>query len=374
MSRTPAAPALSNWSKLAVIAILATAVLAGPGAAAQEPPYPTTTSLSAPPGACDNQPVTLTATVTSDYGTPTGSVDFYSDDAGYLGSASLDSGSASLDTVLAAGARSLSATYTGNADFDSSSSSEAGCTVNAAPVIDYGPESQSVAYLDSATLSVSASGTEPLSYFWYQYDEWGPPIPIGDDSPTCTTPSISADSSFWVEVFNDCGSTVSGSATVYVNCPPMDPPDPTVPDRAESGEEYFLYWNLISPASTYYVDESLWPDFETFEHVEVYTESSSHLHAVGQYTIYYYRVMAYDYCNSYRESPWSAIRHVGVGPASQRPDDPDGDGLTTSADALMLAGYLAGSLETINNGDVSCDGAVDSLDLEYLLHFLAGDF
>ena len=206
MSRNPAAPALSSWSKLAVIAILATAVLAGPGATAQEPPYPTTTSLSAPPSACDSEPVTLTATVASDYGLPTGTVDFYSDDAGYLGSANLDGGTASLDVSLAAGARSLSATYFGDADFDYSSSSEAGCTVNAAPAIDYGPESQYVDYLDSATLTVFATGAEPLSYFWYQYDEWGPPIPFGDDSPTYTTAPISTDLSFWVEVFNDCGS------------------------------------------------------------------------------------------------------------------------------------------------------------------------
>jgi hypothetical protein len=69
------------------------------------------------------QPVTLTATVSSTSGTPTGTVVFY-DGGNWIGSATLASGSAAIsDSALAAGSHSVTAAYQGSSTYASSTSS-----------------------------------------------------------------------------------------------------------------------------------------------------------------------------------------------------------------------------------------------------------
>jgi hypothetical protein len=86
-------------------------------------PTATTTTLttSVNPSAFD-QAITITASVKSADGVPTGSVTFYANGTS-IGSASLASGVAALTTrVLAVGTNALTATYTGNADYKTSTS------------------------------------------------------------------------------------------------------------------------------------------------------------------------------------------------------------------------------------------------------------
>jgi streptogramin lyase len=96
----------------------------------------TQTVLSANPSpGVFGQPITLTASVTSPVGIPTGTVTF-SDGSTILGSATLDTnGQAKLSVLLAAGAHDLSAQYVGNATFASSTSTTLSETVNPAPTI-----------------------------------------------------------------------------------------------------------------------------------------------------------------------------------------------------------------------------------------------
>ena len=96
----------------------------------------TQTVLSANPSpGVFGQPVTLTATVTSIVGIPTGTVTF-SDGSTILGSATLDAnGQAKLAVMLAAGAHDLSAKYVGNSTFVSSTSTALSETVNPAPTV-----------------------------------------------------------------------------------------------------------------------------------------------------------------------------------------------------------------------------------------------
>ena len=106
----------------------------GLGTINNDDPAPTTTTVStAPDPSIFGQTVTLTAEVTSVHGTPTGTVQFF--DAGNsLGSASLSGGMASIMTsALTVGTHNnITAVYTGNASFATSTSSLEAHTVNQA--------------------------------------------------------------------------------------------------------------------------------------------------------------------------------------------------------------------------------------------------
>jgi hypothetical protein len=93
----------------------------------------TTTSLSTSPNPNTfGQAVTMTATVTSPIGTPSGTVTFY-DGTTSLGNQPLDiSGQATLISALTAGTHSLTASYVGNVSFFESTSAPLTQTVNKA--------------------------------------------------------------------------------------------------------------------------------------------------------------------------------------------------------------------------------------------------
>ncbi|MFC5200271.1 beta strand repeat-containing protein [Streptomyces kaempferi] len=96
-------------------------------------PFPTTTTLtSTPDPSVFGQTKTLTATVTSDAGTPTGTVTFF-DGATPIGTTTLTAGTATLTTTtLTVGSHPLTAVYSGDGDFNGSTSPVDTQTVNAA--------------------------------------------------------------------------------------------------------------------------------------------------------------------------------------------------------------------------------------------------
>src|SRR6202789_4543182 len=103
-------------------------------ASTPEAPSPTPTMLTAAPNpAAAGAPVTLSATVSSAGGTPTGSVSFL-DGSTSLGSATLTNGVATLTiSTLAAGTtHSLTASYGGDSSFNSSTSNTVSLVVNPA--------------------------------------------------------------------------------------------------------------------------------------------------------------------------------------------------------------------------------------------------
>ncbi len=119
--------------------ILLTCVLASFGVStARAQTTDTITELRTSAGAsCFGQPVTFTVVVTSNpagLGTPTGTVDF-KDDATVIDTETLDaSGQASFSTAsLTAGSHSITAQYSGDSSFNTSTSSSATVTVNALP-------------------------------------------------------------------------------------------------------------------------------------------------------------------------------------------------------------------------------------------------
>lgn len=81
----------------------------------------------------------------------------------------------------------------------------------AKPAITTHPRSQSIAAGQSATLTVSATGVQPLTYDWFEGDSGVTATPTGE-AATLLVPSASR--TYWVRVSNRCGSALSNAATI----------------------------------------------------------------------------------------------------------------------------------------------------------------
>jgi hypothetical protein len=89
-------------------------------------------------------------------------------------------------------------------------------TLSVLPTITTQPISQTIAHGGTATLSVTASGTNPFTYQWYQGTAGNAATPVGSDSPSFTTPALSTTSSYWVRVSNSVGNINSQAATLSI--------------------------------------------------------------------------------------------------------------------------------------------------------------
>ncbi len=86
-----------------------------------------------------------------------------------------------------------------------------------APAITVQPASQVIASGQTASLSVTATGTAPVTYQWYSGTSGNTSTPIrGATSNSYTTPPLISDTRHWVRVLNAGGSVDSITATVSV--------------------------------------------------------------------------------------------------------------------------------------------------------------
>jgi FG-GAP-like repeat/Ig-like domain CHU_C associated/Dual-action HEIGH metallo-peptidase len=132
----------------------------------------------------------------------------------------------------------VQAVYPGNV---CSPSSPPTCT---APAITAQPQSTVVTQGNSTTLSVTATGTAPLSYQWYTGTSGNTASPIpGGTGPTVTV-SPSSTTSYWVRVSNSCGSANSSTATVTVQVPPP-PPTNTLPNAHYTNSVSNKEWRSV---------------------------------------------------------------------------------------------------------------------------------
>ena len=89
-------------------------------------------------------------------------------------------------------------------------------TITCSPTITAQPASQTILSGSTATLTVTASGSPPLTYQWYQGAVGTTTTPVGTNSALFTTPALSATTTYWVRVSDSAGNVNSTLATVTV--------------------------------------------------------------------------------------------------------------------------------------------------------------
>jgi hypothetical protein len=96
-------------------------------------------------------------------------------------------------------------------------SNSAAVVVLQPPIITSQPVDQSVGSSQTATLSVNATGTAPLSYQWYVGTSGDSSNPVSNATgSTFDTPPLTQTTSYWVRVTNAAGAVDSSTATVTV--------------------------------------------------------------------------------------------------------------------------------------------------------------
>ena len=89
-------------------------------------------------------------------------------------------------------------------------------TTTTAPSITTQPQSQAIASGQTATLTVAAGGTAPLSYQWYQGSTGDTTTTVGTNSASFTTPALNSTTSYWVRVTNSVSTADSATAIITV--------------------------------------------------------------------------------------------------------------------------------------------------------------
>lgn len=125
------------------------------------------------------------------------------------------------------------------------------------PAITSQPLDTEVAPGGNTLLSVSASANAgSLSYKWFRGAVGYKATQLGNNSATLNLVNVTTESSYWVEVSDDQGSSFSNGADVSLGGAPLDPPDPpqnlTATDGVSSGP-VALNWTAGLRATSYRV-------------------------------------------------------------------------------------------------------------------------
>ncbi len=119
--------------------------------------------------------------------------------------------------------------------FGQLNSNTAAITIGVGPAITTQPAaSQTIASAATATLSVVATGTAPLTYQWFQGPSGTTTTAVGTNSPNFTTPALTVATDYWVRVTNSFGQMNSNTAaiTIAANVAPV-----AVDDSATTPED-----------------------------------------------------------------------------------------------------------------------------------------
>ena len=111
-------------------------------------------------------------------------------------------------------------------------SNAATVTVCVPPAIGTHPLSTTINSGQTATLSVTATGSGPFTYQWYEGASGVTTTPVGTNSASFTTPALSASKTYWVRVTSSCNGSVavnSNAASVTVCAPPAIATQPASP-------------------------------------------------------------------------------------------------------------------------------------------------
>ena len=123
----------------------------------------------------------------------------------------------------------VTSTCNGSASVNSNA---AAVTVCAPPGFATQPASKTIATGSATTLTVTASGSGPFSYQWYEGTSGTTTTPVGTNDSSYTTPALTANKSYWVRVTSTCNGSASvnsNTATITMTCatPPSISASPT---------------------------------------------------------------------------------------------------------------------------------------------------
>jgi hypothetical protein len=90
-----------------------------------------------------------------------------------------------------------------------------------APAISVHPGSRAVSLGGTVTLNVTATGTEPLRYQWYEGAQGNTAKPVGSKTAQFTSQPISSSTSYWVRVSNACAQVDSQAAVIILRPAPL---------------------------------------------------------------------------------------------------------------------------------------------------------
>lgn len=118
-----------------------------------------------------------------------------------------------------------------------------------APAVTAQPRAVSITSGGSATLSVTASGTTPLSYQWYAGAAGVTSSPVSGATSASLTVRPSVSTSYWVRVSNACGAVNSAAATVTVSTSTTPSPSRARADFNGDGRSDIVWRNSGSGAN-----------------------------------------------------------------------------------------------------------------------------
>jgi hypothetical protein len=122
-----------------------------------------------------------------------------------------------------------------------------------APSITGQPSGSTINSGTTATLSLTATGTSPLSYQWYVGTSGNTSSPIsGATASSYTTPTLSSTTSYWCRVTNAAGTADSTTATVTVNAAaPALVLTPTVTPSSGDGLTSSTPWTITGSTTDF---------------------------------------------------------------------------------------------------------------------------
>jgi hypothetical protein len=214
---------------------------------------------------------------------------------------------------------------------DGSSNNSAGQPQTTAPTITTGPVSQNVTLGQTATFSVVATGTAPLSYAWQRN---GTAI-SGATSTSYTTPATTLadnDATFQVTVTNTAGTITSAGATLTVSATPVSPTAGTDVltyhnDNSRSAQN--LAEAILTPANVNAAQFGLSRVLPADGLVDGQPLIVSSLTVSGALRNVVYVVTENDSVYSYDADSGAALGHVSVLGSGETPSDNRGCGQVT---------------------------------------------
>jgi len=240
----------------------------------------------------------------------------------YRGTTAVGTNSNALDTGALTGTAAFRVVVT-NACGEAASST-ATITVRTAcdlPSIVRQPAGSTILEGATATLTVAAAGSGPLTYQWYEGPRLNRAKPVGANENRFTTAALAQTTQYWVDITNACGAAVSQAATVEVTPRPNACRTPSAPQvmavaTVTSGELYTVTWTPVDGVARYVLDEADDASFERPESRNVTATSFTFSHDVKSPRSFFYRVRAVAACDGSQGAASAAIRVAVVPPVT----------------------------------------------------------